>query len=408
MERILAMPRESILLNEERLHAQMAHLRLDGIIATSPENVTYLSGFWALPQWIRRGPQAYVLWVESGVGEPEVIASTATLDLVADQNVWIKQVRRYGAFHIDHNGDAATDPVSRRHLELQAQPDHGDALSALVAAVTEAGLSHARIGIDEIGLLPGHLEQLKTRLPNVTFVPAASTFRNVRAVKTQEEIARLSRVAEIAERSIEAALAVAQQGASERDLARAFHTQTVQSDATPVLGCIGFGERSALMNVQPSNRTLKRGDVIRFDVGGRYRHYRADIARIATFGEPSRDVRHHHRALVAGVERACELIRPGMRVADVYAATVETVRREGIAHYQRNHVGHGIGIDGYDVPSLTPESNEILEAGMVLCVETPYYELGRWGLQVEDMIVVRADGVERLTTTSGDLMVVES
>jgi Xaa-Pro aminopeptidase len=95
-----------------------------------------------------------------------------------------------------------------------------------------------------------------------------------------------------------------------------------------------------------------------------------------------------------------------MRVAEIFEAAVETVRREGIGHYRRTHVGHGIGIEGYEAPSLTAKSDEIIEAGMVLCVETPYYELGRWGLQVEDMMVVRPDGAERLTATGGELMVV--
>lgn len=400
------MPRDAVLLNKARLHARMAELQLDAVVASAPENVTYMSGFWALPQWIRRGPQAYVVWPAPGRGEAEIITSTATLDLVADQAVWVKRVRRYGAFHIDRHGDAAKDPVSRQQLELHEQADHGDALTALVTALSDAGLTRARIGIDEIGLMPGQLERLKERLADASVVPAASLFLHVRAVKTREEIARLARVAQIAERSIEAALFAAREGVSELDLARAFHTQTVQDDAVPVLGCIGFGERSALMNVQPSDRRLRKGDVIRFDVGGRYRHYRADIARIATFGEPTEEIRRYHKALLAGVERACDVIRPGMRVAEVFDAAVEAVRRAGISHYERTHVGHGIGIDGYDAPALTAASNEVLEAGMVLCVETPYYELGRWGLQVEDMLVVRADGVERLMTTSGDLMVV--
>lgn len=400
------MPPDIVLLNKDRLHARMAELRLDAVIATTPENVTYMSGFWALPQWIRRGPQAYVVWPAPGKGEAEIVTSTATLDLVADQQVWVERVRRYGAFHVDGHPDDAKDPVSQRLLELQEALNHDDALSALVAGLTDAGLSRARIGIDEIGFMPGQFEALRERLPGASLIPAAGLFRYVRSVKTPEEITRLARVAEIAEHSIKAALGVAREGASEVDLARAFHAQTVQEDAFPVLGCIGFGERSALMNVQPSDRKLRQGDVIRFDVGGRYRHYRADIARIATFGEPSEEVRRYHRALLAGVERACELIRPGVRVADVFEAAVETVRREGIGHYRRNHVGHGIGIDGYDTPSLTATSDESIEAGMVLCIETPYYELGRWGLQVEDMVVVRADGVERLMDTSGDLMVV--
>jgi len=400
------MPPDDQLLNENRLHEKIAALKLDAVIATSPENVTYSSGFWALPQWIRRGPQAYVLWPAPNRGEPEIVTSTATLDLIADQPVWIENVRRYGDFHVDRAPEPPHDPASLRQLELLTTESHRDAIEALAMAISEAGLARSRIGIDEIGLMPGQLGALQALLPDATFMPAASLFRDVRAVKTEEEIARLRAVAHIAERSIAAALDLAEEGSSEIELARAFHLQTVRDDALPVLGCIGFGERSALMNVQPSDRTLRPGDVIRFDVGGRYRHYRADIARIATFGEPSKEVRRLHRALLSGVERACEMIRPGVRVADVYGATVETVRREGIGHYRRNHVGHGIGLDGYDAPNLTAASAEVFEEGMVLCVETPYYEIGRFGLQVEDMVVVRREGVERLMTTSGDLMVV--
>jgi Xaa-Pro dipeptidase len=397
-----------MLLNQERLHAKMADLSLDAVVATAPENVTYTSGFWALPQWIRRGPQVYALWPAYGTGSPEIITSTATLDLVADQEPWIKSVRRYGDFQIDRHADAASDPVSCRQLQLHDLPDHGDAINALATALQEAGFARGRIGIDEIGLLPGHFDQLKDRLPNAILVPAAALFRHVRAVKTAEEVLRLGSVARITERSIDAALALASEGAMELDLACAFHTRTMQEDAFPVLGCIGFGERSALMNVQPSERRLRRGDVIRFDVGGRYRHYRADIARIATLGEPPAEVRRYHKALLAGVRHACEIIRPGVRAADIFEKAVATVRREGIAHYRRNHVGHGIGLDGYDAPNLSAASEEVIEEGMVLCVETPYYELGRWGLQVEDMLVVRRDGVERLVATDGDLMVVPS
>lgn len=397
-----------MLLNQERLHAKMADRNLDAVVATAPENVTYMSGFWALPQWIRRGPQVYVVWPASGSGSPEIITSTATLDLVADQEPWIETVRRYGDFQVDRDAGAASDPVSCRQLQLHNLPDHGDAINALVTALQEAGLARGRIGIDEIGLLPGHLDQLQDRLPDAVLVPAAALFRDVRAVKTAEEILRLGRVAQITERSIEAALVIACEGATELELARAFHARTVEEDAFPVLGCIGFGERSALMNVQPTERRLHRGDVIRFDVGGRYRHYRADIARIATLGEPPAEVRRYHKALLAGVRHACEIIRPGVRAADIFETVVATVRREGIAHYRRNHIGHGIGLDGYDAPNLSPGSEEVIEEGMVLCVETPYYELGRWGLQVEDMLVVRRDGVERLVATDGDLMVVPS
>lgn len=398
------MKSDRILLNVERLNEQLKHEQLDAIVGTAPENVTYMSGFWALSQWIRRGPQAYVLWPAPGKGEPEIITSTSTLDLVADQSSWISKVRSFGAFHVDQQSEVRLTSSSEAFASLLKVPNEADSLSALVAALQSAGIRRGRVGIDEIGLMPGRFETLVDRMPEIEFVPAASLLRIVRRIKTAEEILRLSRIAKITERSIEAALAVASTGKTEAELARAFHTKTVQEDALPVLGCIGFGERSALPNVQPSQRQLQEGDVIRFDVGGRYQHYRADIARIAAFGDPGPEVRRYHAALLAGIHRAYEIIRPGARVTDIFDAVIETVRREGIGHYRRSHVGHGIGLDGYDAPSLTASSAEILEAGMVLCIETPYYELGRWGLQVEDMVVVRPDGVESLMTSTGDLI----
>jgi Xaa-Pro aminopeptidase len=212
-------------------------------------------------------------------------------------------------------------------------------------------------------------------------------------------------VATIAERSVKAALKNVRVGISEIEMARAFHTQTVQNDATPVLGCIGFGARSAMPNVHPSKATLQRGDVIRFDVGGRYKHYRADIARIATFGEPDPRVRKYHQALHAGVMAAFDVIRPGVKASAVFEVAVQATRKAGIPHYARSHVGHGIGVDGYDVPNLTPGNDQLIEEGMVMCVETPYYELGWCGLQVENTIVVRANGIELLHEDDGDLTV---
>jgi Xaa-Pro aminopeptidase len=395
-----------MLLNADRLKDILRAETLDAIVATSPENVTYAGGYWALSQWIRRGPQAYVLLPGDDLTAACIVTSTSLLDLVADDpDVWIANIRRYGYFQVEHGNELT--PLDRRQAELYALRDHGGAIDALVAAIAEQGLGRARIAIDELGLLPGHWQQLKERLPEATLVPGSELFRRIRAIKTSEEIARLRTAARVAERSVDAALHVACEGASERDLARAFHAQTVAEDGQPVLGCIGFGHRAAMPNVQPSaDARLRVGDVIRFDVGGRYRHYRADIARIGVLGEPDAKTRRYHRALLAGVRRALELIKPGARTSAVFAAAVETVRREGIQHYARSHVGHGIGIDGYDLPDLAPSQDHVIEEGMVLCVETPYYELGWCGLQVEDTVVVRSDGIESFMATDGDLIVV--
>lgn len=394
-----------MLLNVERLSGLMADGGLNAVIATSAENVTYCSDFWAMTQWIRRGPQSYVFWPLAGASEACIITATSMLDLAADQEPMVCNVRRYGDFVIERSDGAVLDALDERQAQLYALPDEKDALTALCNAIREAGLANARIGIEELGLTPGHLTLLRDKFPGVEFIPADGLFRRCRAVKTEEEIRRLKRAAEIAEESIAAALAVAREGVSEIEMATAFHMRTVKDGAMPVLGCIGFGARSAMTNVQPSERKLREGDVIRFDVGGRYRHYRADIARIAVLGEPSEKIASYYNALHKGVERAYEILRPGMTARALFEAVVETVRREGLPHYRRTHVGHGIGIDGYDAPNLSPSSDEVIEEGMVLCVETPYYELGAWGLQVEDMLVVRGGRAESLMKTDGRLVI---
>ncbi|HEU5068214.1 MAG TPA: Xaa-Pro peptidase family protein [Sphingomicrobium sp.] len=395
-----------MLMNASRLFDRMQREGLDALVATAPENVTYSSGFWAMSQWIRRGPQAYVLVPSENAGEPAVIASTGLIDLAASGEVWVSDIRRYGGFAIDRTPGANLDTQDARIETLIAQEDGGDAVSTLVRTIKDRGLERARIGIDEIGILPQAWDKLGAALPGATLIRAADVFRYARAIKTPEEIARLRRSAQIADKSITAALAVARPGATEMDLARAFHTTTINEGGMPVLGCIGVGVRSAMTNVQPSEEALRDGDIIRFDVGGRYRHYRADIARNGVLGEPSDKLARYHRAIRVGLERAIEMIRPGVRAADVFESAVDTVRREGISHYRRSHIGHGIGLDGYDAPDIAPSNGATFEEGMVICVETPYYEMGFGGLQVEDTLVVTRDGVDSFMLSSAELRVI--
>ncbi|MBI5277688.1 MAG: aminopeptidase P family protein [Burkholderiales bacterium] len=394
-----------MLLNQTRLQSLCAESSIDALVATAPENVTYSTGYWALSQWIRRGPQSFAVLPARDIAAACVLAPTSLLDQLADQeDVWVEDVRRFGFFHMDQ-ADVELGPLDRELVRLNALPDRKDGIAALLSAIRDMGLERSSVGIDELGLMPGQWEQLVRELPHCKISPASELFRRIRAVKTPAEIERLSRVAVIAERSVAAALAIVEEGVTEMELARAFHTRTVQDDAFPVLGCIGFGTRSAMPNVHPSQAPLRRGDVIRFDVGGRYKHYRADIARIATFGEPDARVKTYHRALHNGVNAAFEVIRPGVTAAEVFKTAVEAAQRSGIPHYSRNHVGHGIGLDGYDVPNLAPGSKQVIEEGMVMCVETPYYELGWCGLQVENTVVVRADGPQLLHRTDGALQV---
>jgi Xaa-Pro dipeptidase len=393
-----------MLLNEARLDDFLARESLDAVIGTSPENVLYLSGYWAMSQWVRRGPQAYVLHPRKEFGEAVVVTNTSLLDLVADQDI-AADIRRYSYFKTDIDETATLSAADMRHIGLFATEAFAGPVEALAAAIKQRGLARSRIGIDEIGITPQCMEQLVAALPDAKLVRAFALMEKVRAIKTPDEIVRLRRAASISEQSIEAALSAAVVGITEIEMARVFHGRTTALDGVPVTGCIGFGDRSAMSNVQPSSQDLKMGDTIRFDVGCRYKYYRSDISRIAVMGDPSSKLRLYHDALYKGVQRAYEILKPGLNVSELFRQVVETVQREGIPHYNRSHVGHGIGIEGYDPPNIAGESKDVFEENMVICVETPYYELGFAGLQVEDMILITRDGAESLMARDGKLRV---
>lgn len=394
-----------MLLNQQQLDRVMQRHQLDAVIATSPENITYASGFWPMSQWIRRGPQNYVVWPRSDAGEPCVIASTTLLDLAADGDVWVGEFHRYGSFFIEEDEGNTLDDLDRRQAALYALEDEENAYSALCRALEARGLVRGRIALDELGIAPDYYMRIREDFPDVTFVPGFQVFREIRAVKMPVELGRLEAVAKLSDAAVTHALDNARIGMSERDMAILFHTRTIEGGGLPVLNCVGFGTRTAMANVQASGTVLKEGDLIRFDVGGRLDHYRADIARNAVVGAPSEKICTYYSALQKGMERGFELLKPGALPSAVFREVMETVRSEGLPHYRRHHVGHGIGIDGYDLPDLNAATDTPLEAGMVVCLETPYYELGFGGLQIEDMIAITDSGPVSLMTSSQDLRV---
>jgi Xaa-Pro aminopeptidase len=162
---------------------------------------------------------------------------------------------------------------------------------------------------------------------------------------------------------------------------------------------IKFG-RNGIGGQVLSNRTgLRRGDTIWFDVGSSYRGYWSDLARTFSFGEPSLRVQTLYRAMVAGEQAGIDKTRPGMTGGDVFHLTMQGVRDNGEPRYRRHHVGHSIGAEVYEQPILADGNDVTIEAGMVINIETPYYEFGIGAIHVENPFVVSESGPNVLLTS---------
>ena len=282
----------------------------------------------------------------------------------------------------------------------------GSAADALAGVLGDLGGAGHRVGLDEGNLFAPAWARLAERLAGTTLIPAYQLLRRARMVKSPTEVARLERAAQIAEDSVAAVLARLGPGVTEREAVMVYEEEVVRRGASPYFSVITIGERAALADVYPSTRALQPGDLVRFDLGCVYEGYRSDISRTAVLGAPDAKQARYYGAALAGERAAIEAMKPGVPVGRIFDIAVQTTRAAGIPHYQRHHVGHGIGLEPYDPPTIAPGGDTVLEPGMVFCVETPYYEHGWGGVQVEDAVEVTAAGARLLTRSSRELRIV--
>ena len=374
---------------------------LDALVASTPENLQYVTGFRSVAHALFRGLELYGVFTRRGVGL--VIPFIDSTGVAAD-GIAADRIACYGKFFFNYAD--APGAVGQRVREITSRPAASPA-DALGQVLGDLGALGRRIGLDEAGMFPATWQRLSDRLAGTELVPAYAHFRTARMVKSREEIRRLERAALIAEDGVAAVLGMLKAGVTEREAALAFEQEILRKGAQPFFTVVTMGERAALADVYASDRALAAGDLIRFDLGCVWEGYRSDISRTAVLGAPTEKQRRYYDAIRDGERAAIAAMKPGVPVSQIFDVGVRVTRERGLAHYERHHVGHGIGLEAYDPPTINAAATgTLLEPGMVFCVETPYYEYGWGGVQVEDTVEVTATGIRRLTRSSQELAVI--
>lgn len=387
---------------KQRVRMALERENLDAIVASAPENVYYVSGYRSLGGSVIRGVQLYAVLNAQSLA---LVLSRADVPCALEEGLPENELLSYGGFHFDWQ---EPEPQSGLPADVQSVLAQSSAspLEALTAALERMAGSSKAIAVDRTGVATEVWDALTNRFGNPQLRNAADLFRAVRKVKTEEEVHRIEKATLITEDAIFATLEQVREGMTEREMVRLFEQQEIDGGGRPWFSVITFGERAAYADAPPTSRSLGQGDVIRFDVGCVYQGYHSDIARTAVFGTPTAKMEEYYHAILAGEERELEAMHPGVPLHEVFHRAVETVRSEGIPHYERHHCGHGIGLEVYDPPLIGPREQLVLEEGMVLCVETPYYEIGWGGLQIEDTVVITKDGPRIFNQRSRQLQIV--
>lgn len=397
------------LLHVERAESVLRESGLDGLVAATKENFLYATGILNVNMFVlERMVQCYAVLPREDLRRPLVVMSVGDADQYLSAFPEVGPLYVYGSFYREVPDVSGLTEQERRLKELTVDaPWHPSPVEALIHALRDVGLRSGRVGIDEEGIAASVHSAVGAALPEVTLVPASALFRRIRMVKTPLEVGRLRRAQAAAEAGIKAVVEAARPGLTERDLV-AIYSSTVARLGQPTIALIKVGRNAALGQLPPGETRLRRGDAVWFDVGALVDGYHADLARVLSLGEPGLKLRRYYAAALAGQEHAFQVTHPGLRADHLFQQTVEAVRRAGIPHYRRHHVGHGIGVEIYDLPVLNASTTTPIEAGMVLNVETPYYELGWGAVHVEDPYLVGTDGRnEWLTTLDRDMLIVE-
>src|SRR5262249_25105046 len=167
-----------------------------------------------------------------------------------------------------------------------------------------------------------------------------------------------------------------------------FESEVLKRDGMTYPSIFAMGERAAIPAPWPTDRALRPGDLVRFDVGCIYKGFCSNVGRTGVMGEPDRRQQTVFDAVQAGLEAARAAIAPGVPAERVFEVAIAATRASGLPEFRRHHVGHGIGLDHHEPPQLTAGVTIPLEMGEVLRIEVPFYQHGWAGVNVKDTVLV--------------------
>ena len=238
-------------------------------------------------------------------------------------------------------------------------------------------------------------DNIRKVIPTAEIVNASPVFRWLRMIKSAEEISRLTRATEIIENAVAAAFEAARPGISELELERVVARSVAEQGAELRYITIGTNGRAAYGQCYPTERELEEGDVVKFDGSAIYKEYVSDIGCTCVVGQPSPEQRVYYDVVARAGRVGVEMVKPGVKMADVFHAAMQVPRESGVKDLRRHHIGHGIGLE-HEGPHFTPGTEQRLEENMVLCIEVPYYVWGLGGFHAENTILVTKDGYRYL------------
>ena len=344
-----------------------AHLDgLDAILLTSEANCYYATGF---------------------MGEG--------IALVTRRGSWYFTDSRYTEAADKAIGDAAVIREVSREKPFSALIN--EALAA--SGAEKVGFEDQRMTVAEHAV---YSEKL-----HCTLTPASSLMTELRGSKDEEELSCMTAAQRIAEGALEQILKEIRPGMTEKEIAARLNYLMVSAGAekTAFDTIVASGPNGSMPHAVPGMRKVREGDFITMDFGCVYKGYCSDMTRTVALGRPSDEMRNVYdivlQAQLAGIAAA----KAGVTGAVIDGAARKVIQDAGYGAYFGHSFGHSLGIDIHEAPNAAPGNDKPMPDGAVVSAEPGIYLPGKFGVRIEDVMILRPDGAQVITKAPKALLV---
>jgi len=278
----------------------------------------------------------------------------------------------------------------------------------LVGEALPAG--ELRLGFEADHVSVNQHQRLRAQLrDDVDLVSTSRLVETLRAVKEPDEVARIKAASALADAAFERLLRERIVGRTERQLALALENDMRQRGAERVSfeTIVAAGAHGALPHAHPRDVEIREGDLVVFDWGAELDGYCSDCTRTIAAGDPGTDARDVYELVLESQLAGLQAVRSGRGGKDVDGVAREMIAASGYAEHFGHGLGHGVGLEVHERPTLSTRSDDELQASNVVTVEPGVCLPRQFGIRIEDLVVVTDDGCEILTSVPKQLVVVD-
>lgn len=249
------------------------------------------------------------------------------------------------------------------------------------------------------------------RKNKIELVPFKNLIEKIRRIKTEEELRYIKLAINRAEKAFQRIKPLIKSGMKERELALKleYELKKVGCSQLPFDVIVASGKNSAMPHAKPSDKTIKKGDLVIIDWGGEYKGYFSDMTRTFIIdGEGIDNKIKIYNIVNRAREEAIQKIRAEIKAKEVDNSAREIIKAEGYDEFFGHSTGHGIGLDVHEMPSISKINNEPLKESMVFTIEPGIYIPDLGGVRIEDIVMIKDGKANILTTLSRELEIIKS